>query len=109
MGDLGFGEKRHVDSCAALGARALGSLGRRALQIARPNLLQHSLDDEGGGDRQAAVVQKRAQLRLLHARLQCEQAAELRIAILLDYEYHAMIGEEALDILGEWEGPHTHV
>ena len=53
--------------------------------------VQHALDDECGGDRQAAVVQQRAQLGLLHRRSPGQQAAELRVAILLDDEYHPVI------------------
>jgi hypothetical protein len=59
--------------------------------------------------RQATVVQQRAQLFLGHARLERQQRAQLRIAILLDDEQQPVIGQELLDFLAEREGAHAHV
>ena len=64
---------------------------------------EHALDDELGGDRQAAVVQQRAQLRLLDAGLEREQRTHLRVAVLLDDEHQLLLLEEFLHVLAERE------
>ena len=118
MGDLGFGDESHAVLRAARPAatartRQRGSVshGRplRLRRTARLQLRQHSLDDEARGDRQAVVVQQRAQLRLLDRGLEGEQRAQLRVAVLLHHEQQLVRRQELLHVLAEGEGAHPHV
>ena len=102
MTDFRFRQEGHAtpDSVAAEWLRACGSWVR---------LGQHTLDDELGGDRQSAVVQQRTQLCLLHARLEREQRAHLRVAVLLDHEHQLLLLEEFLHFVAERERAQAHV
>jgi hypothetical protein len=54
-------------------------------------------------------VKQRSQLRFLHRCFQSQQAAELRVAVLLDHEQHAMVRKEALNVFREGKPAYTHV
>ena len=68
-----------------------------------------AVEDVARRDRHAVVMQDRAQAALVHAGLQRQQRAQLRVAILLDDEIELMRLEKLLDFLAERKAAHAHV
>src|SRR4030095_5462471 len=86
------------------------SAGRARDPAATLAYLRHdSIDDALGGDGETAVVQDRAEPRLVDRGLERKQSAQLRIAVLLHDEHDLVPLEEVIDLTAEREGTDAHV
>src|SRR5690348_1734591 len=75
--------------------------------VLRAHVLADRACDEARGDRRAVVVQDRDQPRGIHVELLDQQRAQLRVAVLFDYEYRLVRRNELADGVGERVSAHA--
>ena len=75
--------------------------------VHRLHLLRDLAGDEARGDRRSVEVQDRGEARRVDHALVDEQAAQLRVAVLLHHEQLVMVGDEFGNLVAEGKGTHA--